>query len=641
MRPHNTYPLIFLTLFFFSCNEWWNLEKYDFVEIQTEEAVNIEFSSAVLNGIIQNPREEPLLEHGFVWSEKSVFNEEINELTREEYRVLPLGEVEQSGKYFSTLRNLQPKTTYYFRAYTERKDGKVIYGDVLSFNTTVLPLELGIFDVIKSNNQELEITSIIEPEASLDFIKEYGHIWSFEVLKPRLGTVEERNKRTRISGSSRGVFKDVIIIDNEEGNIFLRPYVVLKESEEEIYGEVWESNVSLDFQLNTFSHLNLCTEDSLIVEGQITDLHKPITAYGHCWSFTNSQPTLDDNDGFNGYGTVESSTSFSSTISNINGQLSVFIQSFALDGQDLIYGNVIALSLQENCRNTWNQRRSILNGGVSSAKGISLNGKGYICTGWNGVFRNNLWEYDPSLDVWTEKEDFAGVARTEAVGFGIGEKIYIGTGFTGSQIMSDFWEYDVSTESWTQKTDVGGGPRRLAVGFAIGGLGYVGTGHDGNTGRPDFWEYDPQMNIWHQKKDFGGWQTWKAVGFSIVGKGYIGTGIKDEQGSAIVTDDFWQYDPSSDVWTQKANFGGGPRANAVSFVIRDKAYVGTGQDAIQHRNDFWEYDPFTNSWTQVANFGGVPRSYAIGFSIDGKGYIGAGLLDQDQVAADFWEYTPE
>ena len=40
--------------------------------------------------------------------------------------------------------------------------------------------------------------------------------------------------------------------------------------------------------------------------------------------------------------------------------------------------------------------------------------------------------------------------------------------------------------------------------------------------------------------------------------------------------------------------------------------------------DFWEYDPATNTWTQKADFGGTTRSVAVGFSIGSKGYIGTG-----------------
>jgi hypothetical protein len=43
-----------------------------------------------------------------------------------------------------------------------------------------------------------------------------------------------------------------------------------------------------------------------------------------------------------------------------------------------------------------------------------------------------------------------------------------------------------------------------------------------------------------------------------------------------------------------------------------------------HKNDFWEYDPATNAWTQKANFAGLARETPVGFAIGNKGYIGCG-----------------
>ncbi|MCB9288598.1 MAG: hypothetical protein H6560_14920 [Lewinellaceae bacterium] len=98
-------------------------------------------------------------------------------------------------------------------------------------------------------------------------------------------------------------------------------------------------------------------------------------------------------------------------------------------------------------------------------------------------------------------------------------------------------------------------------------------------------------------------------------------------------------------WIQRADFAGGVRSGAISFVIDDKGYVGTGSftdpatGISQYKNDLWEYGPLTNTWAQKADFGGEARSWAVGFSIGPKGYIGAGTGEYQ--LKDFWEYTPE
>lgn len=58
-----------------------------------------------------------------------------------------------------------------------------------------------------------------------------------------------------------------------------------------------------------------------------------------------------------------------------------------------------------------------------------------------------------------------------------------------------------------------------------------------------------QCNAWAQKTNFGGTARWGAVGFSIGNKGYIGTGGE----GSVPKNDFWEYDPTTDTWTQKAS----------------------------------------------------------------------------------------
>lgn len=241
-------------------------------------------------------------------------------------------------------------------------------------------------------------------------------------------------------------------------------------------------------------------------------------------------------------------------------------------------------------------------------------------------------------NTWTQKANFGGTGHYGSVGFSIGTKGYIGTGNDSTGCRNDFWEYDPSSNSWSQKANFGGVARGSAVGFSIGTKGYIGTGQAivNNTTiyYNDFWEYNPSTNTWTRKANFGGGGRSAAVGFSIGVKGYIGTG---ENGIPSSTNDFWEYDPSTNIWTQKANFGGTARMGATGFSIGATGYLGTGYTNT-YRNDFWEYDPSSDTWSQKANFGGMARWAASGFSIGANGYIGTG--DCNLLLNDFWEYDP-
>lgn len=275
--------------------------------------------------------------------------------------------------------------------------------------------------------------------------------------------------------------------------------------------------------------------------------------------------------------------------------------------------------------------------------GFSIGAKGYIGTGFGqGIgYPKDFWEWDQATDVWTQKANFGGGGRTGAVGFSIGTKGYIGTGNDGttSAKLRDFWEWDQAANTWVQKANFGGTARDAAVGFSIGTKGYIGTGVDVNYTK-DFWEYDQATDTWTQKANFAGAARDGAVAFSIGAKGYIGTGRPYKN-------DFWEWDQATNAWTQKANFGGLARCYAVGFSIpgKGKGYIGTGgTTAAAQSSDFWEWDQATNTWTQKADVGGPPKTNAMGFSIGDKGYICGGwqhLGISKPVADDFWEYTPD
>jgi len=302
--------------------------------------------------------------------------------------------------------------------------------------------------------------------------------------------------------------------------------------------------------------------------------------------------------------------------------------------------STFALSMMY-CGDNWIEKSDFSGTAREGAVGFSIGAKGYIGTGEDGSYRKDFWEFDPLSDSWTQKADFGGTARNFAVGFSIGAKGYIGTGYDETyNIQQDFWEFDPLLNTWTQKADFGGTARETAVGFSIGTKGYIGTGNDDSQStnpREDFWEFDPLLNSWTQKADFGGGVRSDAVGFSIGGKGYIGTGYDN---ISWIWKDFWEFDPLLNTWTQMADFGGTARENAVGFSIGDKGYIGTGL-GWNCKKDFWEFDPSINSWIQKADFSGTARYPAVGFSIGDKGYIGTGSTDDYTLEKDFWEYIPD
>lgn len=260
---------------------------------------------------------------------------------------------------------------------------------------------------------------------------------------------------------------------------------------------------------------------------------------------------------------------------------------------------------------------------------------------------------DDLIGYWVRMSDFDGLARGETSGFTIGNKGYLACGFDGSknnERMSDLWEYDMEMDAWMQKADFPGSARSKATAFSIGDKGYLGTGYNyttegGEVYLNDFWEYDPASNTWTQKADFLGSARYDAVSFSVLGKGYIGAGY---DGNYLK--DFYAYEPSSNSWQQIVSIGGTKRQGASSFVIDDVAYICCGQNNGEYVYDFWKYDPASGTWTQLRDisntsdeeydddYSTITRLHANTFVIDGSAYLTCG--ESGSIVSSTWKYYP-
>ncbi len=233
---------------------------------------------------------------------------------------------------------------------------------------------------------------------------------------------------------------------------------------------------------------------------------------------------------------------------------------------------------------------------------------------------------------WTTKTNFGGTARTFSMSFTIRTKIYVGGGFDGSgNLFDDFWEYDQPTDTWTQKANFPWGARSAGTAFSIGNKGYLGLGTNGSTYLDDFWEYDPANDSWIQKANFPGGQREEAVGFPIGNKGYVGTGqlfvVGPNSTFTNAFDDFYEYNPATDTWTQKANFPGAARAYAVGIECGGKGYIGLGgnNDQTLSFTDFYSYNDVSDTWAAQTNMPGVGMADAGIFAIGTDFYVVGGI----------------
>jgi|GEM_PF-3796897 len=206
-----------------------------------------------------------------------------------------------------------------------------------------------------------------------------------------------------------------------------------------------------------------------------------------------------------------------------------------------------------------------------------------------------------------------------------------------------FFKFNPTTQVWSQGPNLPADDPIFA--FGIGTKAYVGFKNR------SFYYYDPANNNWHALSNYPMESCAVAFpfstdnpnsGLSLNNKGYVGTSNSyyNSAGQCIsgTQINLWEYNPTVDSWTSKAIMGtfSTLRQNATIMKIGQKIYAGLGNDVLGNDYvDFWEFAPSTNTWTRKADFSGGAKQGAAGFEFCNKGYIVGGSLDYS-----VWKYDP-
>jgi N-acetylneuraminic acid mutarotase len=297
---------------------------------------------------------------------------------------------------------------------------------------------------------------------------------------------------------------------------------------------------------------------------------------------------------------------------------------------------------------SWIRKTDFPGGTRGFAAGFAIGSKAYILTGYTpyvGPVAKDLWEYDESANTWKQKTDFPAEPRVMATSFSIGGIGYLGMGFIyGNSDTTtehkDLWAYDPAGDAWTRKADIPSLSRENSIAFTIGNKAYVGLGTHYRAGYAelkDFWEYDPTIDTWTRKADYPGTASIESVAFALNGKGYVGLGADDSQ---IFSKEFWQYDPTSNAWARKNDFTGPTRQGAVAVSINGIGYRGFGDEPGKTLVDFWRYDAISDNWMLQTQFPAGARAFPVLVSIGNKGYMGTGYDSTSKGVQDFWQFNP-
>lgn len=212
---------------------------------------------------------------------------------------------------------------------------------------------------------------------------------------------------------------------------------------------------------------------------------------------------------------------------------------------------------------------------------------------WINDTINELWEYNPENDAWIRKADFPGFKRSNGTALSINDKGYILGGVywkdSWDYYPQDVWEFDPLVNTWTQKAELNWSHQTQAqcLGFSHNGKGYFGIGS--STRR--IYEYDPVSDTWDYITDYPGEGFDNIKVFVINNKAYMGLGRNFSDDSYS---DFWEFDIENISWEKLHSCPINMAAN-LSFTINNKGYIGIGwNDYYDYSNIMYEFDPTKN-----------------------------------------------
>lgn len=166
----------------------------------------------------------------------------------------------------------------------------------------------------------------------------------------------------------------------------------------------------------------------------------------------------------------------------------------------------------------------------------------------------------------------------------------------------------------------------------------MGFGLKNSTPLKDFWEYDPTTEQWTELAACPCTARSHPAMVEADGKIYVGLGT----GTILDLGDWWAYDIIADTWIEQPDFPAQARHHPYYFDINGKIYVGFGHSRQDIFNDFYVFNPETNSWTELARLPAEGRVAGTQFDYKGKGYILSGDGDDhgSMPTDEMWEYDP-
>ncbi|HEV8508725.1 MAG TPA: hypothetical protein VGQ53_25195 [Chitinophagaceae bacterium] len=243
---------------------------------------------------------------------------------------------------------------------------------------------------------------------------------------------------------------------------------------------------------------------------------------------------------------------------------------------------------------------------------------------------------------------FYGTCHSDQKGYMIGGVYLHPLSISGAEAGGPFVirEFDGQTLQWAETSPVN--PRLYENPicyyynnsiYVIGGKTRYPT--DGDFFVKTMWRLDLASMTWISMDTLPYPGIFNQASFELDGEWYIGMGLDSANrslccGDPLPSKKFWKYSPSTNIWTQLADFPGGSMNYPSCFTIGSEAYAFYGAipntpnpgSETDYSEELWKYNPVMNQWTQISIPSNGPppgEKYQI-FAYNGKAYFLTGQL---------------
>ena len=533
--------IAFLSILLVSCQLIPDLEKLPSVEILS---VNTELDRIVVVAEVSTENDYAIDEYGFEIQDFGASDRLISESVR---KVITKP---NANNRFTLEEDLDINESYNIRAYL-RLGGNFIYSDTLTIGTNGIRVSTS-FEI--RDNQVLLFGNLsgLPDQFSVD---QHGYCWV---------TLDEKvpNKNIRFFGTHNadsvlqlgekrgsGEFSDEILELPRGKFTYVIPFAVYQGTEvygnmiEVFIGDFWTTHNYIE---NPQSPGAISSGVSFVIgnyaylgTGEKTNSGGIVTPTNEFWRFDPTEENLDS--AWTRIEDFPGKSRYQAVAFTINGKAYVGL------GRD--QSNCFRDFYEYTPETGWMRKANFPNARYA-AVAFTVGNYGYVGTGYHqcrGLSRR-IYEFDPLNDEdgfdengnpigkWGRNALMPGVGRALAVGFSIGDKGYVSTGFLTSGYSQAIYEIDPLIQdsinsigrpygrSTRISSDFLGTPRQAATSFVINDKAYLGLG-DNVKGRNgsfnDLYVFDPQTQIWSQKKDVGVENRHFSTSFAVNGKGYI------------------------------------------------------------------------------------------------------------------------